>query len=67
MASKQVTKTDRSDKWLSGVLGGICKAYGINPFLIRLVFLGLCLFSSGAFVLVYIVLALLMPNEKITF
>lgn len=63
MSSKKVTKTNQSDKWISGVIGGICKAYGFNPFLVRLIFLALVLFSSGLFVLVYIVLACLMPSE----
>lgn len=63
MSNKKVTKTNLSDKWISGVLGGICKAYNINPFLVRLVFLALILFTSGAFILLYIVLACLMPEE----
>jgi phage shock protein PspC (stress-responsive transcriptional regulator) len=61
--NQKVTKTNVSDKWISGVIGGICKAYGVNPFLARLVFLALVLFTSGAFILLYIVLACLMPNE----
>lgn len=63
MSSKKVTKTNETDKWVSGVLGGICKAYGLNPFLVRLVFLGLILFTSGLFLFLYIVLACLMPSE----
>lgn len=63
MSNKKVTKTNLTDKWVSGVLGGICKAYSINPFLVRLGFLALILFTSGAFILLYIVLACLMPNE----
>lgn len=62
-SSQKVTKTNVSDKWISGVIGGICKAYGFNPFLVRLVFLALILFTSGAFILLYIVLACLMPSE----
>lgn len=62
-SNQKVTKTNQSDKWLSGVIGGICKAYGVNPFLARLVFLALVLFTSGAFILLYIVLACLMPSE----
>lgn len=63
MSSKKVTKTNESDKWVSGVLGGICKQYGLNPFLFRLVYLALILFTSGLFILVYIALACLMPSE----
>ena len=63
MSNKKVTKTNLTDKWVSGVLGGICKTYGINPFLVRLGFLALIFFTSGAFILLYIVLACLMPNE----
>lgn len=62
-SSQKVTKTNVSDKWISGVIGGICKAYGFNPFLVRLAFLALILFTSGAFILLYIVLACLMPSE----
>lgn len=63
-SNQKVTKTNVSDKWISGVIGGICKAYGLNPFLARLVFLALVLFTSGAFILLYIVLACLMPSER---
>lgn len=62
--SKQVTKTDLSDSWVCGVLGGVGKAYGFNPFLLRLGYLALIFFTSGAFFLLYLSLALFMPSEK---
>lgn len=61
---KKVTKTDTSDSWVCGVLGGIGKAYNFNPFILRLGYLALIFFTSGAFFLLYLALALFMPNEE---
>lgn len=62
MSYKKVYKTDDSDSWCSGVVGGICRAYNINPFIPRILFL-ISVFTFGFPLLVYIALAFFMPNE----
>lgn len=63
MTYKRVYKTDDSDRWAAGVVGGICKSYNINPFIPRILFL-ISVFAFGIPLLAYIVLAIFMPNEE---
>lgn len=56
----------RSDKWLAGVLGGLAQYFGIDSTLLRLAFIALVvLFDIGGLVLVYIVLAIVVPLEPV--
>ena len=52
----------RTDRFLGGVCGGIGRYLGIDPTIIRLVFLVL-LFTQGFGFLIYIILWLLLPVE----
>ena len=52
----------RTDRFLGGVCGGIGKYLGIDPTIIRLVFLVL-LFTQGFGFLIYIILWILLPVE----
>lgn len=56
---KRMTKSH--DRWLSGVAGGIAEYFDVDPVLIRGAFL-VSFFLGGAGLLVYIVLAILMPK-----
>ena len=51
--------TDRS---LSGVCGGLAAWLGIDPSLVRVVWVLLALVSGGVFVLLYIVMAVVVPD-----
>jgi phage shock protein C len=54
----------REDKWLAGVLGGLAQYLSVDVTLLRLVFIALVvLFDAGALVVVYIVLAIVVPVE----
>lgn len=55
---KETKKLRRSqtDKWLAGVCGGIGEYVGIDPIIVRLIFLVL----PGMNLIVYIILALLL-------
>lgn len=64
MAHKKMTKTDDTDSWAGGIIGGICNHYGLDPFLFRIAYLGLLLATSGVFLLAYIALYFLMPDES---
>ena len=59
------TKIYRStkDKFLFGVAGGLAEYFDIDPVLVRLAFVFFCFFS-GAGLLVYVVLAILLPKEQ---
>jgi phage shock protein C len=53
----------RKNKQLFGVCGGLADYFGLDPTLIRVLFVaGVVLFGSG--ILLYLILALIMPEEK---
>lgn len=49
---------------IDGVCGGIGDYFNVDPVLIRVLFVFGAFASSGGFVLLYIVLMLVMPEEK---
>ena len=54
----------RTDKKISGVCGGIAAYFGMDATLVRIIYAVAALFTTGIpFVLIYIVLALIMPEE----
>jgi len=57
----------RSDKVISGVLGGLAKYFGVDTTLVRLGFVALA-FVGGVWtaVVAYIVLSVVMPEEPMT-
>jgi|GEM_PF-829851 len=56
---KPLTKS--RDRWLAGVCAGVADYFGVDPVLVRALWLGsVFLFGSG--LLLYIVLAILMPE-----
>lgn len=57
----------REDKWLAGVLGGVAEYFSIDVTLLRLAFIALVvLFDVGALVVVYIIMAIVVPVEPET-
>ncbi|PZD92937.1 hypothetical protein DNH61_25955 [Paenibacillus sambharensis] len=51
------------DKKLFGLCGGLSDAMGVDATLIRILAIVLAVFTSGAFILVYILAALVVPKE----
>ena len=52
-----------SNRILAGVCGGIAEYFGVDPTVIRVLYLVLSLFSAGfPGVILYIILMILMPN-----
>src|SRR5262249_11643317 len=49
------------DAMLAGVCGGIGAFFGIDPTIVRVIFVGLLFATGGGFALVYLVLAFLVP------
>jgi len=59
---KRLTKS-KTDRKLFGVCGGLGEYFGIDPTLVRLAFVLLALFN-GIGLILYIVLAIIMPSDK---
>ena len=52
----------KNKRMVAGVCGGIAEYFGIDPTLVRLGFVALsCLFGGG--LMVYIIAAIIMPEE----
>lgn len=58
--SKQLMRRE-NDKWVAGVCSGIGQYLGINPLLIRILWIIFGL--TGAGILVYLVLAIFLPKS----
>lgn len=53
----------RTDKKLLGVIGGIAKYFNIDATILRIIYVLLALFAIGSPVLIYLVVALIIPEE----
>ncbi|MFA6470017.1 MAG: PspC domain-containing protein [Bacteroidota bacterium] len=54
-----------SDKKLFGVCGGLAQYFGIDSSLIRMLYVVLCLASFGAGLVLYVLIALIVPYDNI--
>jgi phage shock protein C len=52
------------DRWISGVCGGIAEYFDVDPALIRALFVAAIFFGFGAGLLVYLILAVVMPRPE---
>ncbi|MCU0510623.1 MAG: PspC domain-containing protein [Anaerolineae bacterium] len=52
-----------TDKMLAGVCGGLGQYFGIDATVVRLIFALLVFFGVGSGIILYIILALIMPLE----
>ena len=52
-----------TDKKLCGVLGGLAKYLNIDSTVLRIIYVLLSLFVLGCPIIIYIILALVMPQE----
>ena len=53
----------RSERWIFGVSGGLGRYFGLNPAVYRVLFVALA-FAGGTGILLYLALALVMPDEN---
>ena len=58
-------KLVRKDKKIFGVCGGLGDYFGIDPTIIRILFL-VAVIGFGSGLLIYLILALVMPEEGTT-
>jgi len=56
----------QTDRMFLGVSGGLSSYLNIDPVIIRLAFVLTTLYAGGVGLLVYLVLAMLMPDEYAT-
>jgi len=56
----------RSDRWVAGVIGGLGSYLGVDPTLLRIAFILLTVIGVGSFVVAYIVMWVLVPEEPLT-
>jgi phage shock protein C len=60
-ATKKLYRS-RTERWLAGVCGGLGNYFGVDPTLVRVIFVILSLTFGSGF-LIYLVLWLIIPNE----
>lgn len=53
----------RDDRLIAGVAGGLADLWGADPTLVRLVWVLLAVFTGGIALIVYIVMAIVVPEE----
>ncbi|MCL4802890.1 MAG: PspC domain-containing protein [Anaerolineae bacterium] len=62
MNEKRLTRVE-DGRMVAGVCAGLAKYFGVDPTLVRIIFILLTIFAAGG-VLIYLVLWLLMPMEQ---
>jgi phage shock protein PspC (stress-responsive transcriptional regulator) len=55
----------RNNRMIIGVCAGLGEFFGIDPSIVRLVFAAGALFGFGSFILIYIVMFFVVPEEPI--
>lgn len=60
---KRIYRTEGADAKLLGVCGGIAEYFGIDPTIVRLVWV-LLFFCYGTGLLAYLIAALIMPKKS---
>ena len=58
-------KRSRTDRMIAGVCGGIGDYLGIDPNVIRLIWVGVSIFTVGTGVLAYLLAWLIIPEEAL--
>ena len=53
----------RRDRKISGVCGGIAEYFSIDPTLVRLVTVGIALFTAGTAIVAYVACVFIVPDE----
>lgn len=56
-------KTNKESAMILGVCAGLAKKFNIDPTIVRLGFVVAALISFGIPVMLYIIMAIVMPNE----
>jgi phage shock protein C len=60
---KKLNRTIGNEKMLFGVCGGFAKYFGVDVTLIRILWAVLTIFGFGTPILLYAIMAVIMPKE----
>ena len=52
----------RNNRWIAGVCGGLAEFFGLSPKIVRII-CALLIMVYGSGLIIYIILALLIPKE----
>jgi phage shock protein C len=52
-----------SDKMLFGVCGGLAEYFGMDSTIVRIIFVTLAILAIGSPILIYLIMALVMPKD----
>lgn len=63
-ANKKLYRS-RTNRMLFGVCGGIAEFFAIDPTIVRLVFVVGALLGFGSFILIYLVMFFVVPEEPL--
>ncbi len=63
MEGKKLRRS-RNEKLIAGVCGGLAKYFGLDVVLVRIAYILLSVFTAFTGVLVYLILMMVMPQEK---
>ena len=63
MPSGQLVRS-KNDRMIAGVCGGLAKWLGWDPTAVRILYVLASIFSAFSGIIVYIILALVMPSEE---
>lgn len=55
----------RNNRMIAGVCAGIAEFFGIDPTVVRLLFAAGAILGFGSFILIYIVMFVVVPEEPI--
>lgn len=55
----------RDERMLAGVAGGLAERFDLDPSLVRVLWVLLALFSGGLFLLAYVAMAIVVPEEPV--
>ncbi len=56
---------NRTNRMIFGVCAGLAEFFGIDPTVVRLVFVAGALLGFGSFVLIYLVMFFVVPEEPV--
>lgn len=63
METKRLMRSSQ-DRMIAGVCAGLARYFGVDPVLVRVIFVVLALLGAGG-ILIYIILWILMPQDEI--
>ena len=62
MADKKLVRS--ANKKIAGVCGGLAEYFGMEASIVRIIYLLATIFTAFAGVLIYIILMIIMPEQK---